>query len=57
MKYHVMKKYKGVEIWLHHSLTVALDGGESSASRFCRFNFYQTASGTDLIAGLGGSWY
>jgi hypothetical protein len=33
-----MKTYRGVEAYLQHFLTSALDGGEWLASRPCRFN-------------------
>jgi len=32
-KYHTTKTYRGVEVQLHVFLTLALDGGEWSASR------------------------
>jgi hypothetical protein len=30
IKHHAMKEYGGMEVWLHSSLTSALDGGEWS---------------------------
>jgi hypothetical protein len=35
--FHVMKVYKGVEVWLLSFLIMTLDGGEWSASSFNRF--------------------
>jgi hypothetical protein len=36
LKYHTLKTYGGVEVYLHEFLTLALDLGEWLASRFRR---------------------
>jgi hypothetical protein len=46
-----MKTYGGVEIQLHPFSTSALDGGEWSASRPCRFTQDELAPGTHWIGG------
>jgi hypothetical protein len=38
IKHHNMKVYKDVEVYVHASLTSAIDGGEWSASRLGCFN-------------------
>jgi len=35
---HIMKVYGEMEVYLHTFLTLALDGGEWSASHPCHFN-------------------
>jgi hypothetical protein len=45
-----MKAYVGVDVWIHIVLTSALDGGEWSASRPCRFTPGERAPGTHSIA-------
>jgi hypothetical protein len=47
-----MKAYWGVEVYPHAFFTLALDGGEWSASRFGRFTSRERAPGTHWI----GSW-
>jgi hypothetical protein len=54
-KHHAMKTYLGVEGQLHAFLTSALDGGEWSASRLCRFTPSERAPGTHWIGGWVGS--
>jgi hypothetical protein len=44
-KYHVMKTCGEVEVYPHAFLTLALDGGEWSASRFGRSNPRDTRLG------------
>jgi hypothetical protein len=41
-----MKTYRGVDVWIHIFWTLALVGGEWSASRPCRFT-----PGTHFIGG------
>jgi hypothetical protein len=49
-----VKAYWGMEVWLHAFLTLALDGGEWSASRPGRFTPWGNASGTHWIGGWVG---
>jgi hypothetical protein len=49
-----MKVYWGAEVSLHAFLTLALDGGEWSASRPGRFTRRERAPGTHWIGGLVG---
>jgi hypothetical protein len=53
-KYHAMKMYWGVEVYLHAFLTSALDGGEWSALRPGRFTHRKRAPGTHWIGGWVG---
>jgi hypothetical protein len=46
-----MKTYGGVDVEIHIFLTSALAGGEWSASRPCRFNPGESATGTHWIGG------
>jgi hypothetical protein len=46
-----MKAYGGVDVQIHTFLTSALDGGEWSASRPCRFTTRERAPGTHWIGG------
>jgi hypothetical protein len=46
-----MKKYGGVNVWIHIFLTSALVGDEWSASRPCRFTPGERARGTHWIGG------
>jgi hypothetical protein len=46
-----MKAYGGVDIEIHIFLTSALDGGEWSASRPCRFTSRKGAFDTQWIGG------
>jgi hypothetical protein len=50
-----MKTYGGVDVYIHTFLTSALDGGEWSASRPCRFTPGERAPGTHWIGGWVGS--
>jgi hypothetical protein len=55
IKHHAMKTYGGsVEVYLHSFLTLALDGGEWSASRPGRFTPGEKAPGTRWIGGWVG---
>jgi hypothetical protein len=49
-----MKAYGGVDVYIHIFLTSALVGGESSASRPCRFTPEERAPGTHWIGGWVG---
>jgi hypothetical protein len=49
-----MKTYWGVRVYLHAFLTLALDGGEWSASRHGRFTPGERAHGTHWIGGWVG---
>jgi hypothetical protein len=53
-KHHTMKTYWGVELYLHTSLTLALDGGEWSASCPGHFTLKEKAPGTYWIGGWEG---
>jgi hypothetical protein len=44
-----MKAYGGVDVWIYIFLTLALAGGEWSASRPCRFTPGEIAPGTHWI--------
>jgi hypothetical protein len=57
-KYHTMKTYVWVEVWLRSFLTSALDGGEWPTSRPGHFTHGERASGYPLDRGPGGlqSW-
>jgi hypothetical protein len=46
-----MKAYGGVDVVTHVFLTLALVGGEWSASRLCRFTPRERAHGTHWIGG------
>jgi hypothetical protein len=46
-----MKAYGGVDVWIHIFLTLALDVGEWSVSRPCRFTLGETASVTKWMGG------
>jgi hypothetical protein len=46
-----MKAYGGVNVWIHIFLTLALAGGEFSASRPSRFTPKEPAPGTHWIGG------
>jgi hypothetical protein len=48
IKYHGIKTYGGVDVWLHSFLTSALDGGEWSASLPGRFTLRKRAHDTYL---------
>jgi hypothetical protein len=50
-----MKVYWGVDVQIHIFLTLALVGGEGSASRPCRFTPGKRAPGTRRIGGWVGS--
>jgi hypothetical protein len=54
MKYCAMKAYWGSGGTAPPFLTSALDGGERSASRLCRFTFGVTAPGTHWMGGWVG---
>jgi hypothetical protein len=49
-----MKAYGGVDVKIHIFLTLALVGGEWSASRPGRFTPWERALGTDWIGGWVG---
>jgi hypothetical protein len=49
-----MKAYRGVDVWIHVSLTLALVGGEWSASGPGRFTPGERAPGTHWIGGWVG---
>jgi hypothetical protein len=49
-----MKTYGGVEVYSTNFLTSALDGGEWSASRPCRFTPRERAPGIHWIGGWMG---
>jgi hypothetical protein len=49
-----MKAYGGVDVQSHIFLTLALTGGEWSASHPCRFNPGERAPGTHWIGGWVG---
>jgi hypothetical protein len=53
-QHHAMKAYWGVEVQLHAFLTLALNGGEWSASRPGRFTPRERAPGTHWIGGWVG---
>jgi hypothetical protein len=44
-----MKSYREVKVWLHVFLSLALDGGEWSASRLGRFTLKERAPGNHWI--------
>jgi hypothetical protein len=46
-----MKAYGGVDVKVHIFLTLALGGGEWSASRPCRFTLGERAPGTHWTGG------
>jgi hypothetical protein len=46
-----MKTYRGVDVYIHISLTSALVGGEWSASRCGRFTLQEKVPGTHWIGG------
>jgi hypothetical protein len=50
-----MKTYRGVDVQIHILLTLALVGGEWSASRTCPFTSGDRAQGTNRIAGWVGT--
>jgi hypothetical protein len=54
IKHLSMKAYWGVDIQLHVFLTSALDGGQWSASRHCRFTLEERTPGTHWIGGWVG---
>jgi hypothetical protein len=43
IEYHAVKAYWGNQVYLHAFLASALDGGEWSASRLCRFTLRERA--------------
>jgi len=43
VEYHAVKAYWGNQVYLHAFLASALDGGEWSASRLCRFTLRERA--------------
>jgi hypothetical protein len=53
-EHHAMKAYWGWRCSSIHSLTSALDGGEWSASRPCRFTPRERSPGTHWIGGWMG---
>jgi hypothetical protein len=46
-----MKVYRGVDVWIHFFFTLALVGGEWSASRPCRLTPGERALGVNWITG------
>jgi hypothetical protein len=56
IKHHTMKTYRGVEVQIHIFLTLALDGGEWSASHFGHFILGERAPGIHWIRGWVGPW-
>jgi hypothetical protein len=52
IKYHILKIYWGVEVYFQTFLTLALDGGEWSASRLGALPPGQKAPGACCLGGL-----
>jgi hypothetical protein len=51
IKRYALKIYRGLEVWLHLSSRLEIDGGEWSASHPCRFTRWEIARGTSWIGG------